>query len=232
MSWCSKHSEMDESKSEELAHSDSGSVSVKTSSIMEEKHDRFYFPDGNVIFLVGFTLYRVHRFFFNRDSEIFRGMFDLKPPTAGQGEEESSSRNPIELKGQDKNDFECFLALLYPENYLEQHSPSYWFSCLRFSIKWGFEPQKRLAANSLEKQYSPADAIAAGRLCNQPAKYFEPHFKKLIETAPTPEQLRTLDSDDILLLCRMQGSVLRHSSSKVQPNTRSSAVREFLGLGS
>jgi len=114
MSWYSKHSDMDESKSEILAHSDSGSVSVKASSVMEEKHDRFYFPDGNITFLVGFTLYRVHRFFFNRDSEIFRGMFDLKPPTAGQDEEGSSNRNSIELKGQDKNDFECFLPYFTP----------------------------------------------------------------------------------------------------------------------
>lgn len=59
------------------------------------------------------TLYRLDKYFFVRDSETFNQMFTL-PPIAGEQPQGSSDENPIELEGQDPNDMDCFLSILYP----------------------------------------------------------------------------------------------------------------------
>jgi hypothetical protein len=59
-------------------------------------------------------LYCVHRYFFQRDSEMFAEMFTL-PDTPGEQQEGSSDDRPLHLDGQDPTDLEAFLSLLYPE---------------------------------------------------------------------------------------------------------------------
>jgi hypothetical protein len=56
---------------------------------------------------------KVHRFFFSRDSEVFRDMFSFEP-FEGEEEEGTSDENPIRLDGQDLRQMECFLSVLYP----------------------------------------------------------------------------------------------------------------------
>ena len=57
------------------------------------------------------VLYRVHRYFFQRDSEVFAQMFTL-PPGKQDG---SSDDQPLHLEDQEPRDLEAFLSLLYPE---------------------------------------------------------------------------------------------------------------------
>jgi hypothetical protein len=58
------------------------------------------------------TVYRIHRYFL-RDSSIFSDMFSLPCSDEGQAEG-TTDDNPIELKGQDKAEFDCFLSFFYP----------------------------------------------------------------------------------------------------------------------
>jgi hypothetical protein len=59
------------------------------------------------------TLYRVHRYFFERDSAIFASMFTL-PSAAGERPEGEVVENPIVLEGVNTLDFDRFLSVLYP----------------------------------------------------------------------------------------------------------------------
>jgi hypothetical protein len=59
------------------------------------------------------TLYRVHRYFFERDSSIFASMFTL-PSAAGERPEGELVENPIVLEGITSTDFDRFLCILYP----------------------------------------------------------------------------------------------------------------------
>jgi hypothetical protein len=61
------------------------------------------------------VLYRVHRYFFQRDSEIFAAMFTLPPGSIpGEQQDGSSDDRPLHLKQQDPTDLEAFMSLLYP----------------------------------------------------------------------------------------------------------------------
>jgi hypothetical protein len=98
-----------------------------------QRHPRFYFPDGNVIFLVRplhlyqpplgalnpwtkveDVLFNVHRYFFQRDSSVFSAMFSLPKPEAEEHPEGEVDEKPIVLTSFSKKDFERFLMILYP----------------------------------------------------------------------------------------------------------------------
>ena len=59
------------------------------------------------------TLFTIHKYFFYRDSVVFRQMF-LLPPPPGQVVEGMNRENPIRLYGVAALDFERFLNVLYP----------------------------------------------------------------------------------------------------------------------
>ena len=59
------------------------------------------------------SLFKVHRFFFQRDSPVFKSMFSLPVPLNERPEGEVEE-NPIHLHGIKSIDFERFLSILYP----------------------------------------------------------------------------------------------------------------------
>ncbi|KAI0733715.1 hypothetical protein C8Q72DRAFT_750367, partial [Fomitopsis betulina] len=56
------------------------------------------------------TLFNVHRYFFIRDSPVFRDMLSSPSPVPGEGLSEDS---PIILEGVRSTDFANFLSCLY-----------------------------------------------------------------------------------------------------------------------
>ncbi|KAJ7072853.1 hypothetical protein C8F01DRAFT_263223 [Mycena amicta] len=130
-----------------------------------QEHPRFYFPDGNVVFRVQDTLYRVHRYFFERDSVVFSSMFSL-PPVSGQRPEGETPENPILLEGLPTLEFDRFLAVLYPLNFVTRDTPSAieWTSVLSLATRWDFASLRALAITHLATlTSSPAERIALAR---------------------------------------------------------------------
>ncbi|KAH9006218.1 hypothetical protein EDB86DRAFT_697166 [Lactarius hatsudake] len=73
------------------------------------RHDSYFFKDGNVTFLVGGTLYCVHRYFFSRDSVYFSTRF------AQLGIRDHEALPTIISIGDiERKDFEALLSVLYP----------------------------------------------------------------------------------------------------------------------
>ena len=127
---------------ENIKESDAGplGVSTRANRIKRpfERHERFYLEDGNVIFLVRYshmfsapkgpsssskpylkvekTLFKIHRYFLQRDSPIFQDMFALPPPSDSDGGAEGmSDERPIQLEGTLSLDFERFLTIFYSQ---------------------------------------------------------------------------------------------------------------------
>ncbi|KAF7973585.1 hypothetical protein HWV62_14872 [Athelia sp. TMB] len=133
------------------------------------KHPHYFFEDGSIVFLVEGSLYKIHRYFFARDSAHFRSIFGLK------GVEGSDEYSPCILSDVNCADFDEFLAILYPTVICTLSPPTsdflhpteknidQWTSILHLSAKWGFESIKFLAIDRLTAHAAPIDKIVLGR---------------------------------------------------------------------
>ncbi|KAH8986716.1 hypothetical protein EDB92DRAFT_2116328 [Lactarius akahatsu] len=83
------------------------------------RHDAYFFKDGNVTFLVGGTLYCVHRYFFSRDSVYF----STRLSQLGIRDHEALP-TIISIGDIERKDFEALLSVLYPTNF-EAHELTY-----------------------------------------------------------------------------------------------------------
>ncbi|KZP03813.1 hypothetical protein FIBSPDRAFT_941334 [Athelia psychrophila] len=121
------------------------------------RHLKYYFTDGNVVFLVEDVLYNVHRYFFERDSTHFRSIIE-----SIQGSDE---QNPIALPDVSCSDFDEFLAILYPTDFRRpaKKTTAQWTSILHLAAKWGFESIQLLAIDNLTATAIPVDKIVLGR---------------------------------------------------------------------
>jgi len=141
-----------------------------------KKHERYYIQDGNVVFRVEDTLYRIHRSFLIRDSTYFSEMFNTLPlPAEEESAEGSSDENPINMKGQDKAEFECFLSFYYSNHWNQMFKPiksAEVLTLLKFADKWSFDKPRRAALSWLSKNGTAAERIAVGQLYEDVRKDF------------------------------------------------------------
>ncbi|GLB37344.1 putative BTB/POZ domain containing protein [Lyophyllum shimeji] len=123
-----------------------------------QRHSHYYINGGDVQFLVEKILFRVHRYFFERESPVFREQIELpsSPPTSPgrpqQGEEESVA---ISLDVSAVH-FEKLLGVFYNPRYtLYDWTTEDWTSVLELAHKWQFDEVKKLAIRELEKLTIP-----------------------------------------------------------------------------
>ncbi|KIM85851.1 hypothetical protein PILCRDRAFT_5473 [Piloderma croceum F 1598] len=154
-------SDSDQSSNVHLSATHPGSSTAAESDQLYQRHPEFFFADDNVIFQVENTRYKMHRYFFQRDSEIFASIFAL-PTGPGQG---SSEYNPIRLVGVKIHDFDLFLSMLYPHQIgvYSATTVDEWTAILNLAAKWKFESIKDLAIRQLALIGSPIDKIVLGQ---------------------------------------------------------------------
>lgn len=112
------------------------------------------------------VLFKVHRFFFQRDSQIFKTMFTLPPPSNVPGPiEGEAEENPIVLQGFKILDFERFLSILYPINFLETDLSTVdeWTSVLIISTMWEFDSLRKLCVEKLHQVTLATDRVVLGK---------------------------------------------------------------------
>ncbi|KAI0250056.1 hypothetical protein BJV78DRAFT_1323137 [Lactifluus subvellereus] len=176
--------------------------SMNTSALPSSKpgcpyvqHKRFFLDDGNITFLgasvqVEGILYRVHRYFFCRDSNEFGER--LSRLSAQQGP--SSTPGPIiSLDDVKSADFDTFLSVLYPLdfNMLEKRSFEEWSSILDLSTRWGFTSIRDLATWALPTLLE---------LCERPQPL-------------SVDEARLMNCKDIVLVGSVRESVRSHTLS-------------------
>ncbi|KAI6015589.1 hypothetical protein EDC04DRAFT_644299 [Pisolithus marmoratus] len=104
-----------------------------------------YYLDGNTTFLVEGQLFRVHRYFFERESEFFRNY--LIPSDECDGTDEK----PYSLDVTSE-DFAKLLWVWYNPSYHREDQPrDTWLTILTLARRWGFESIIELAIYQLEQ---------------------------------------------------------------------------------
>ncbi|KAH9998844.1 hypothetical protein BJV74DRAFT_767551 [Russula compacta] len=175
------------------------------------RHNRFFFDDGNVTFLVEDILYRVHQYFFCRDSNEFK---DRISQLSTQQEHGSSSLPVISLHGVKPVDFDAFLSILYPLNFktLEEHSSEEWSSILDLSTRWDFTSIRDLAIRYLKLMpLTSNQRLILGRKYAV-EQWILPALQELCER-PLPltlDEARLMDFEDVVLIGSVRETIRSH----------------------
>jgi len=111
-------------------------------------HPEYYLKDGNITFHVEGTLFRVHRHFFERESQFFLQEF-ARAPQGG-----TTDTSAFRLDEVTAADFTKFLWVWYSPSYRRDslsEPKNYWLTILELSTKWQFLDMQKLAIDELEK---------------------------------------------------------------------------------
>ncbi|KAG0695637.1 hypothetical protein DFH29DRAFT_1029694 [Suillus ampliporus] len=110
-------------------------------------HPDYYLNDGNITFHVQDTLFRVHRHFFETESQFFIREF-AKAPKDGSGTSDSSA---FILEKVTSDDFAKLLWVWYSKTYRRERKPKdHWLVILELSTTWEFPEMKKLAVDELQ----------------------------------------------------------------------------------
>ncbi|KAH9965391.1 hypothetical protein BC827DRAFT_1119379, partial [Russula dissimulans] len=115
------------------------------------RNTEYYLQGGDVVFRVENHLFRVHRYFFTRDSSSFREKLP-HPPPPGEFTKGSSDSNPFILEETFIVDFERLLWVFYNPHYsIYDGSVEEWSSILKLAHQWDFIEVKAFALRELEQ---------------------------------------------------------------------------------
>ncbi|RPD57424.1 hypothetical protein L227DRAFT_230802 [Lentinus tigrinus ALCF2SS1-6] len=116
-----------------------------------KRHPKYYLNGGDVHFLVENYIYRVHRYFFERESAWFREKLGAPSP-AGQQPKGSSDANPFPLDDVAADDFSKFLWVFYNPKYsIYDATLDDWVAILKLAFDWRFGEVKKLCTREIEK---------------------------------------------------------------------------------
>jgi len=163
-----------------------------------KRHPKFYFDDGSVILLVESTLFRIHKTFLQRQSEVFRDMFTLSTP--GVVEEGRSDESPIHLKDDKSEDWERFLSVMHPDHYEVEPPFQTCTSTLRIARKYEFTSLQKKAILGLLRCAPAIDKVLLGHEFNSKELLYR-GFKEICKR------------EDVLTL--EEGSRLAHQNEHV-----------------
>ncbi|OBZ69485.1 hypothetical protein A0H81_10107 [Grifola frondosa] len=145
-----------------------------------KRHSQYYLAGGDIYFLVENFVFRVHKYFFERESGWFREKFSL-PASPGQAPRGSSEANPFPLDDLAADDFARFLWVFYNPMYsIYDAKVEDWEVILKLAYDWRFPEVKRLASRQLEKlEIPPVEKIALYQTYELDKKLLIPSFAAL-----------------------------------------------------
>ncbi|THU87349.1 hypothetical protein K435DRAFT_573070, partial [Dendrothele bispora CBS 962.96] len=117
------------------------------------KHDEYYLPGGDLFFLIEQNHFRVHRYFFERESPYFKAQL-ATPASPGASRQGTSESTAIVLNDVRAADFAKFLWVFYNPKYSLYHAKvDDWVAILNLACKWGFTEIKALVVREIERLY-------------------------------------------------------------------------------
>ncbi|KAI9452806.1 hypothetical protein F5148DRAFT_496055 [Russula earlei] len=156
--------------------------------------------------MVDRTLYCVHRYFFSRDSAYFStglAQFDIR--------DHETLPTIISLDKIERNDFDAFLSVFYPESF-EENDRSYeqWKSVLHLSTRWGFASMRKLALATINPP-TPYDRLLLARTYSVD-HWVVPALSALCEKAEplTFSEAREMDIGDVVLVATVRENIRSH----------------------
>ncbi|KAJ3559782.1 hypothetical protein NP233_g11178 [Leucocoprinus birnbaumii] len=127
---------------------------------MPPQQGRYYIRGGDLFQLTGEQveqfLFRIHSYFFLRDSSFWKTELD-GPTTSGNRDEEplqigNSAATPYILNDENAADFTRFLSVIYNRKYgdFSRADPGDWVVIFRLAAKWDFLEIQALAVEHLQ----------------------------------------------------------------------------------
>ncbi|KAH8110455.1 hypothetical protein DFH11DRAFT_1619815 [Phellopilus nigrolimitatus] len=162
----------------------------------------FNFSDELVTFWVEGVSFTIHKYYFVRDSVVFRDLFALPPPP-GQPVEGSSKEHPIRLEGASSVDFAKFLVLHYPKRigHEDLSTSDDWKSVLSIADKFEFINVRELALGRLSTLASPMDKICLGHRYSRRDFLFSGYRDICLRDEPlAANEIKCLDEEDVALI--------------------------------
>ncbi|KAG2146303.1 hypothetical protein DEU56DRAFT_731744 [Suillus clintonianus] len=125
------------------------------------QHKDYYLRGGDLNVLIGNHLYRIHSYFFYRESLVWRQKLDAPPDSGEHGSTDASA--PYTLDDVKSEDFERFLWVIYNPQYSVYDAPvETWLSILNLAHRWNFCNIKDLAIRQIETlDIEPIEKIVA-----------------------------------------------------------------------
>ncbi|KAK7057692.1 hypothetical protein R3P38DRAFT_2842519, partial [Favolaschia claudopus] len=116
-----------------------------------QRSDKYYINGGDFYCITENRMFRVHRYFFERESRFFREQLAI-PATPGALRLGSSEDSAVILDGVKSADFDRLLWVFYNPKYsLYNASVDDWSVILSLADRWSFLEVKNLAVRELEK---------------------------------------------------------------------------------
>jgi len=156
------------------------------------RHDLYYIPSADLTFVVEGVQFRVHRYFFERESDFFRVQLSSAVTSPDGQVPGSNDSNGIILDEVTASDFARFLWVFYNPHFslYDEASLEDWGTILRLSHRWFFPEVKNLAIRELQRQtMEPVKRIALYHEFDVDRNLLIPDYAALCER----EQPLTLD---------------------------------------
>ncbi|KAI0366762.1 hypothetical protein BV20DRAFT_912992, partial [Pilatotrama ljubarskyi] len=207
-----------------------------------KRHPKYYLNGGDVHFLVENYIYRVHRYFFERESAWFREKLGAPAP-AGQAPKGSSDANPFPLDDVAADDFSKFLWVFYNPKYsIYDATLEDWVAILKLAFDWRFAEVKKLCSRELEKfEIAPVQKIELYQSYELDKKLLIPSYMALCVRAEplTIKEGRQLGLETALLLATARecarGKPLANgarspTAAELEEDDMVSIIKEIFGL--
>ncbi|EMD33234.1 hypothetical protein CERSUDRAFT_160824 [Gelatoporia subvermispora B] len=200
-----------------------------------KNHPVYFLTGGDVHFQVKNYRFRIHRYFFERESAFWRERL-ASPTSAGQSPK-GSLDNPFILEDVHPDDFSRFLWVFYnPQYSIYDATVEDWTAVLKLAFDWRFQEVKKLVTRELEKfALDPVFKIELYQSYELDRKLLIPAFIQLC-TRPEPidvKEGRQLGIETALLVAQARE---RARSSRVATPTEfadtelASVIKDVFGI--
>ncbi|TFY66028.1 hypothetical protein EVG20_g5061 [Dentipellis fragilis] len=212
------------------------------------RNNRYYFQDGSDIFQVENQLFKVHRFFLQRYSSVFRDILSQTQPhsTGTTGVKGTSDANPIRIPQVTTYEFETlmdsfYFTTLYDEASLLVTTPAGCFALLRVTHRFKIisDKMQELAIDALNRCQPPVDDVellAVAAKCNVQIAYLIPALERLAtrSSSLTGEEMERLPKDMLPKICKAREEIYKQRICQAQsvevPSSPQKIVHEVFGV--
>ncbi|KAF8643553.1 hypothetical protein AX16_008941 [Volvariella volvacea WC 439] len=217
-------------------HSDTPRPNLRTKL---NPHPKYFFEDGNLLVRVEGVDFKVHRYFFMRDSAPFRefsknGLIGRIADNGSDNSDAAEHTTPLVFKHLTRLDFERFLSVLYPTRFGEDEdrSTAHWTSVLCVSSYLSFQSVRSLSISTLSIVATPIDKIILGRRYGITHWLDDAYCALCTRRTPlTREEGRRLGLDDVVSIMEAR-QILLWERPTLRIEEQREVVNKIIGLGS
>ncbi|KAF7295994.1 BTB domain-containing protein [Mycena kentingensis (nom. inval.)] len=193
-----------------------------TATLMSlQRFDDYYLPGGDLYCIAENKIFRVHRYFFERESTYFQRHLAI-PATPGAPRRGTSDDSALLLENIRSEAFAKLLWVFYNPKYsLYDATVEDWSTILELADKWGFAEVKNLAVRQLEKlEMADVDRIVLYHAYSVDERFLVPRYVALCERPEllTVEEGLLLGMKTVISLTRARECARNPNSGGLTPS--------------